>query len=217
MPTLRKHDATATFFIGGVALHDPHAFWWEDLQRAVDGRLIEADTLPHVEAADVRPALDRVPRAILDLVGKIVRLSPSERAEVASTLRATVGPPAPDSGLRSRDVRAIVESGSTIGFHTLGHDVLPSLSDGDLERALREGRDAIADRAAGPVDVIAYPHGKADGRVAAAARAAGFTAGFTTARGLTTPTTDALLIPRTVADLSANVLARRLARMFAAG
>src|SRR4051812_39334444 len=44
LPALIKHDATATFFVGGVSLDGPHAFWWEDLQRAVDGRLIEPET-----------------------------------------------------------------------------------------------------------------------------------------------------------------------------
>jgi peptidoglycan/xylan/chitin deacetylase (PgdA/CDA1 family) len=210
LPALRRADLTATFFLTGASLDGPHSFWWEDLQRAIDGRRVTPDRVPHV---DISPALERSPRAILDLAGDIVRLAPEERSEVAEALRAAVGPALQESGLRARDVRALAQAGCTIGFHTLRHDALPALPDAQLERALREGREALEAAAGRPVELIAYPHGKADDRVAEAAQSAGFAVGFTTARGAVTADTDALRIPRTVADLSAGSLALRLARM----
>jgi peptidoglycan/xylan/chitin deacetylase (PgdA/CDA1 family) len=210
LPALRATGLTATFFLNGASLEQPHSFWWEDLQRAVDGRLITE--LPYV---DPRDALARRPRAILDLSGAITRLIPEQRSEIAAALRDAVGAPPADSGLRASDVRALAESGSTVGFHTLRHDVLPSLDDDALDRALQDGRAELEIAAGRQIDTIGYPYGKADDRVAGAARAAGFTAGFTTARGVVTPDTDPLLIPRTVPDLSAPGLARRLARLFA--
>jgi peptidoglycan/xylan/chitin deacetylase (PgdA/CDA1 family) len=215
LPALRQANLTATFFLGGAALQEPHSFWWEDLQRAVDGRLVAPDGVPHVHEAEVRAVLERSPRAILDLAGAIVRLEPRKKAEVAAALREAAGPPAADSGLRAPDVRAIVDAGCTVGFHTLRHAALPSLSDSELEEALTEGRDALAAAAGRRPELIAYPHGKADRRVADAAHAAGFALGFTTARGPVTPDTDPLLIPRTVADQSASDLRLRLARAFA--
>jgi peptidoglycan/xylan/chitin deacetylase (PgdA/CDA1 family) len=213
VPALRQAGLTATFFLGGAALHGPHSFWWEDLQRVIDGRLVAPDGIPFVREADVRPALERSPRAILDLAGAIVRLEPRQKAEVAAALRAAAGPPAADGGLRAPDVRTIVEVGCTVGFHTLRHDALPSLSDTELEQALREGREALAAVTGRCPELIAYPHGKADKRVADAAAAAGFALGFTTARGAVTAETDPLTIPRTVADLTAGELALRLARL----
>ncbi len=213
LPALRRAGLTATFFLTGASLDEPHAFWWEDLQRAVDDRAIAADGLPHVDAG---ATLKRSPRAILDLAGTIVGLPREQRDEVAVALREATGPPSQDSGLRTHDVRALSDAGCTVGFHTLRHDPLPGLSDTELVEALREGREALAAAADARVDLIAYPHGKADARVTEAARAAGFKLGFTTARGAVTADTDPLRIPRTVADISAGELALRLARMFRA-
>jgi peptidoglycan/xylan/chitin deacetylase (PgdA/CDA1 family) len=210
LPALRRVTATATFFLTGATLDEPRSFWWEDLQRAVDGTLVTPERLPHVDAT---AALERSPRAILDLAAEIVRLAPDQRRDIAAALRDAVGPAPGVSGLRARHVRALTEAGCTVGFHTLGHDVLPALSDPELARALDEGREALAAAAGSPIDVIAYPHGKADERVAAAARRAGFAFGFTTARGAVNAETDPLRIPRTVADLSAGSLALRLARL----
>ena len=111
-------------------------------------------------------------------------------------------------------MRSLVAAGNAIGFHTLDHDVLPSLPDSELSRVLRPGEELLSAVPGRQLDLVAYPHGKADGRVAAAARKAGFARGFTTARGVVTPETDPLLIPRTVADLSPSALALRLARAF---
>jgi peptidoglycan/xylan/chitin deacetylase (PgdA/CDA1 family) len=210
LPALRREGVSATFFLTGASLDGPHSFWWEDLQRAIDDEIIAPDGLPHVDAG---AALERSPRAILDLAGTIIRLPREQRYEVALALREAVGPPSTDDGLRSHDVRALVDAGCTVGFHTLRHDPLPGLSDTELEQALRDGREALAAAADARVDVLAYPHGKADARVAEAARAAGFELAFTTARGTVTAETDPLRIPRTVADLSAGELALRLARM----
>jgi peptidoglycan/xylan/chitin deacetylase (PgdA/CDA1 family) len=213
LPALRATGLTATFFLSGASLEEPHAFWWEDLQRAVDEELVTAADVPHVDAAQ---ALARSPRAILELSGAVTRLPAEQRSDVAVALRAAVGPPRRDQGLRRADVRRLTDEGCTVGFHTLRHEVLPSLSDAELHRALREGREPLMTASGRPVEAIAYPYGKADERVAAAARAAGFAAGFTTLRGVVTPDADPLLLPRTVPDLSASGLALRLARLFAA-
>ena len=56
---------SATFFLGvGRRSAAPHTFWWEDLQRAVDGKLIEANAMPHVAETDVRADSPASPKAI---------------------------------------------------------------------------------------------------------------------------------------------------------
>src|SRR5438270_7126650 len=185
LPALRAAGLAATFFLTGAFLREPQSFWWEDLQRASDAGLLEH--LPHVDAG---AAVGRSPRALIELSGAITRLAPTERDEVRAVLRDAVGPPPAKASLPVEGIRALVEGGCTIGFHTQRHEVLTALADPELDDALTLGREELAAAAGTPVDTIAYPHGKADGRVAARARAAGFSAGFTTARGVVSPETD---------------------------
>jgi hypothetical protein len=67
-----------------------------------------------------------------------------------------------------------------VGFHTRRHDLLVTLDDGRLAAALRDGRDRVAATAGQEVDVLAFPHGGADDRVAIAAARAGWRLAFTT-------------------------------------
>jgi peptidoglycan/xylan/chitin deacetylase (PgdA/CDA1 family) len=212
VPTLQRLGVPATFFLGGSSLDKPQPFWWEDLQRAVDDGLIQADSLPHVPESELRTALERRPKAILRVAAAIESLGPTERREVAAALREAVGPRLLEVGLRTDEVHALARAGFDVGFHTLGHDSLPTLSDAELNEALQDGRDALSDVIGTRIDTISYPHGKADARVATAARTAGFTLGFTTARKAVTPDTDPLLIPRIPPAPASGKTALRLAR-----
>jgi len=181
----------------------------------VDGRLLRPNSLPHVAEADLRAALARSPKAIFRVAATIEELERPKRDETAAALRAAVGAPAADDGLRAADVKSLVAAGLEVGFHTLRHEALPALPDTALEQALHEGRVALAAVTGTRLDLISYPHGKADDRVAAAARAAGFTLGFTTKRSPVTSDTDPLLVPRIPPALSAGKTALRLARAVA--
>jgi peptidoglycan/xylan/chitin deacetylase (PgdA/CDA1 family) len=213
-PALRRAGVPATFFLCGASLREGHTFWWEDLQRAIDGRLVQPDALPHVRATDLVAALERVPFAVRRVVSAIERLEPERRAEVAAALSAAAGPAPPDSGIRASAVRAVVEAGCEVGFHTLRHDVLRGLSDAELAEAMREGRDHLAAAAGRPLELVAYPHGKGDQRVAEAARTAGFALGFTTVERTVRPDTDPHLVPRIAPAPSPGGLALQLARAF---
>lgn len=75
-------------------------------------------------------------------------------------------------------VEQLKASGWEIGAHTITHPDLTSLDDAALARELRGAREQIVERL-GACDSIAYPYGLADHRVAAAAKAVGFTNGTT--------------------------------------
>jgi peptidoglycan/xylan/chitin deacetylase (PgdA/CDA1 family) len=214
LPALSGAGLHATFFLGGSTLDGPRSFWWADLQRAVDGRLVDRDGLPYVPASDLGAALERAPKAIFRVAAAIEQLDRSQQREVAEALRAAVGPPT-EAGLRADGVRGLADGGCAIGFHTIDHEPLPTLSDGDLARAVSQGRERLADAAGHPVDLIAYPHGKADERVAAAAREAGFQRGYITGRRTVTTDADPLLLPRVTPPAAPGKLALRLARAFA--
>jgi peptidoglycan/xylan/chitin deacetylase (PgdA/CDA1 family) len=210
VPALRQASVPGTFFLGGYSLHESHPFWWEDLQQAVDSRLVES--LPHIASADLQAALERAPKAIFRVAATIESLDRSRREETAAALRAAANGHIGDEGLRAADVRALVAAGFDVGFHTVKHEALSTLADGELEAALRDGREELGAVVGKPLELISYPHGKADERVAAAARVAGFALGFTTSRSIVTADTDPLLVPRMPPALSAGKTALRLAR-----
>ena len=209
LPELQSAGLPATFFLGGTS----HAFWWQDLQQAVDRRLV--DSLPHVPQEHMRAALAREPKAIFRVAATVEGLTREQRDDTTVALRAAVGTSFDNDTLSSVDVQTLVRAGNEIGFHTLRHEALPTLADEDLAAALRDGRDELAAVTGTALAVISYPHGKADERVAQAARAAGYTHGFTTARGTVTPAADPLLLPRLPIALSAGKTALRLARAVA--
>jgi peptidoglycan/xylan/chitin deacetylase (PgdA/CDA1 family) len=76
------------------------------------------------------------------------------------------------------ELRTIAREGVEIGSHTVSHPHLPTLSDVDLARELRASRERIEEKLELPCRFLAYPYGEHDGRVQAAARAAGYEAAF---------------------------------------
>lgn len=215
MPILRRLGVPATFFLCGASLDRPFTFWWERLQRATDegvGRPWE------LVAAALGPQSGMVFRDIHGVASAIERLAPSERDEVAASLGDLLGDDPEDSGLRGPDVRALAEAGFEIGFHTVDHHPLTTVEDEALLAALTTGRGRLSAAAGTPVTIVAYPHGKADVRVAEAARAAGYAFGFTNLAGVVHAETDPLLLGR--ADLAARSFGEfvwRVARLLAVG
>lgn len=194
-PMLRELRAPATFFLNGRRLGRDDGYWWVDLQLAVDAGRLEA--LPHVTPGALAAARARAPRGIHRLAKELEWLPPDALAEVAALVRERTRDLERPDLLDADGIRALAGSGE-VGFHTRDHLVLPRLDDAALRAAMTRGRDEVA--AAAGVDrlrMIAYPHGKADERVAAEARAAGFDAAFTGRPAAITPTADCWLLGRT--------------------
>ena len=114
--------------------------------------------------------------------------------------------------MRRTQVRELVHAGMTVGFHTYRHDPMTGLSDTQLADALRVGRNELEEVTGAPVEVIGYPHGRADERVATAARSAGFRFGYCTRRVPVTPKSSPWLLGRFGPSLrSVGALALELA------
>lgn len=206
MPVLNRIGLTATYFLSGASLEHPFAFWYERLQRAHDEDVPRLAELIVGQEEAVR--MDDIHALSL----RIEHMSPAERDGVAARLEAVLGGDPPDAGIRAEQVRSLTAAGMTVGFHTRRHDPLSSLDDQKLAAALVDGRDELAVSAAAPLDVIGYPHGRADERVGNAARAAGFRTGFTTQPVAVTPASDPLLQGRIVPSLrSVGTLSVQLA------
>jgi peptidoglycan/xylan/chitin deacetylase (PgdA/CDA1 family) len=103
-------------------------------------------------------------------------------------------PPMP--AMPVEDIAALTRAGMTVGFHTLRHPVLTTLSAAALESALTEGREALAAVSGAPVDLLAYPHGLANAGVAAAAERAGFRAAYAAGGRPITAQSDRFLLGR---------------------
>lgn len=103
--------------------------------------------------------------------------------------------------MRSMDWRGLerlIEAGWSVGSHTMSHARLPTLGDEELAQELLDSRRLLEARL-GSCDLLAYPFGEWDERVARAAAAAGYAAAFTLpfgAQGKATP----LSIPRVTID-----------------
>ena len=91
-------------------------------------------------------------------------------------------------------------AGWSLGSHTRTHASLPALPDCDLESELAGSRAELEERFGRSVSLLAYPSGHHDGRVRAAARAAGYTAAFTFLNGRVVPAVDPYRMPRLTMD-----------------
>lgn len=90
------------------------------------------------------------------------------------------------------ELRDHAARGIAIGSHAVSHPHLTTLSDDELRRELNESKEEIEDRLGRPCDDLAYPYGEHDGRVRAAARAAGYRRAY----ALRGPKSDAYAAPR---------------------
>lgn len=205
-PILQELGAPATFFLSGASLDEPFSFHFERLQRAWDTRV--PDLASVVTGGPSPQALHE----LHELGWAMVEMSPEERDRAAERLLTAAGPDPEDAGMRRTQVRALVDAGMTVGSHTYRHDPMTGLTDTQLADALRVGRGELEEVTGAPVDVIGYPHGRADERVAAAARAAGFRFGYCTHRVPVTPTSSPWLLGRFGPSLrSVGALALELA------
>jgi peptidoglycan/xylan/chitin deacetylase (PgdA/CDA1 family) len=196
LPVLASAGVRATFFLSGRALHGLPDYWWAHLEQALMAHGVGA-----VAAA-------------LEVTGNISRIaSACEDPRVAERLsRLAVAP----SGrqLAAADIAQLTGADMTIGFHTLGHPVLCSLRPSALNDALTHGRARLEQAAGTAIHYVAYPHGRADARVALAAKTSGYRAGFIAGGRAVSRDVDPFLIPRwepgqlTAAQLATEALLR---------
>jgi peptidoglycan/xylan/chitin deacetylase (PgdA/CDA1 family) len=184
--TLAELRLTGTFFLTGATLEGPSGFWWQRLQACYE-----------VGLGSIAAARAGVEEAGIHTVALTIQHMPrTERERIADQLGELLGGAEPEAGLRADDVRALVASRAEVGFHTLHHDFLPDLPDEALELAVSEGRDLVESAVGGAVRTIAYPHGGADRRVAAAAGRGHFEFGFAGEPSAIGPDDDPLLLAR---------------------
>ena len=181
LPELFTRGITGTFFLSGAALGGAgRRPWWE---------LLEAAALRAPEAA-----LEG--QSLRDRAAAIEAMPPSQKASEADRLEELAGPEPAYKPLDADGICRLAEAEMEIGFHTLGHHRLPELTEAEIERELSVGRERLAELIGRDLSSIAYPHGAADAKVIAAARRAGYEAGFTTCGAAIGSDFDPLDLPR---------------------
>jgi peptidoglycan/xylan/chitin deacetylase (PgdA/CDA1 family) len=176
LPILRALNIPAAFFLSGRSLHGFGAYWWTQLQQAVDEDGLDATCR----------RLARTARTVRELARQCRANGGMQELSTRTTPRM----------MQPSEIQQLADAGMTIGFHTVRHPALTLLDDRDLAHALVDGRDALASAARTPVDFFAYPYGLADRRVADAAERAGYRAAFALGDGPMTQRDDRFLLAR---------------------
>jgi peptidoglycan/xylan/chitin deacetylase (PgdA/CDA1 family) len=174
---LAAHGAPATVFCCSEVVTGARSLWWDELEAAV--RVGGGSAARHLElmaGCFAAPEPVAAAEALLDELGR--------------------APVADDLYLGADDLARVAELGASVGSHAASHARLTALEPRRAAEELAASRAVLAAAADRPVDTVAYPYGDASAALAAAAREAGYVAGFTTASGLPGGADDPLRLPR---------------------
>jgi peptidoglycan/xylan/chitin deacetylase (PgdA/CDA1 family) len=196
LPVLSGLGIHGTFFVSGRSLHGLGPYWFEVLEWLLEQRGLQ----------EVAGRLGISGRSPIELAVACER-DPRRQRQLEQAAEQ------PPTHLRSDQLEALAAT-MTLGFHTLHHPALPVLSDDALAGALTRGRHELTALTRQPLQLFAYPHGKADHRVAAQVRAAGYRAAWTGAPNAMRSGDDPFLLgrwepgPAAVDDLLVKVAVR---------
>lgn len=128
-------------------------------------------------------------------------LPPQSRLDLIRRLELMVGEDLDHSLMLTPEMVVNLDrAGIEIGAHTVSHPILTSLQDDAARREIENGKRELEQIIGKPVQLFAYPNGKAgkdyDERHTRMAREAGYLAAFTTSVGAVTSTQDRYQLPR---------------------
>lgn len=207
-PILRKHGATATFYVTTGAVGDADILWTVGLRRAVVRTRKDSVKLGFMKGHRDGGRLDLSSdasrrRAIKAVTGAVKRMGRQAARDALAELADVLGPP--DGGDRRvmmdwDELREMRGSGMLIGAHTVSHYNLPSLDTDDLVDEVVTSRRVLERELDAPIDHFAYPDGgttsHCDARVARVVADAGFRSGATSLAGPVTSRFSPYCIPR---------------------
>lgn len=192
---LKRHGATAMFFLATDYIDTPRLFWWDEVALALnvfEGRqmtLLIAGT-PHV--LDLADAAMR--KRSTAVVLRLLKTVPNtERVRVVQELADTAHTrqrisELPRQSMTWTEVREMAAHGMEIGSHSLSHPILSQvLDDRALEAEIAGSKAVIEERIASRISVFSYPVGGThafDARVQHAVVNSGYTFAVTYVNGL---------------------------------
>jgi peptidoglycan/xylan/chitin deacetylase (PgdA/CDA1 family) len=201
LPILRETGVPATFFVATSYL-DGGRMWNDTVIESVRRLAPGEHPFPHagLRSITVPHSLDR--RAlVLQLLGAIKYLPPSDRDAAANALTALLAQPLPANLMMRRDdLRRLIDAGMDVGGHTRSHPILSGLCDARAEEEIAGGLDDITAITGRRPTLFAYPNGRRGldygDREVGIVRRLGLAAAFVTNRGIVTANSDLLQAPR---------------------
>jgi peptidoglycan/xylan/chitin deacetylase (PgdA/CDA1 family) len=204
-PILRKHGATAAFYVTTGAVGDQEILWTTRLRHSIMRTSEPALSIPLLgnRSFDLSREGGRED-AVRSLTASVKsRSAPDAAALLEEIYSACGGGPAT---LERRvmmnwdEIREMHRAGMTIGAHSVNHYNLPSLEAADLAREVSDSKERIESELGAPVVHFAYPNGRTalhfDRRVAAVVAGAEFRSAVTSIEGAVTVRCSEFSIPR---------------------
>jgi peptidoglycan/xylan/chitin deacetylase (PgdA/CDA1 family) len=208
-PLLRAQGMPATFFLVRDFLSGDLEGWWEEL-----GWVFAHATAAELRWGDRRhdTSSPRARRAAARAVADALKtLDSGRRQEAIAELRdrlAPVGPPLERQFLDWDEAEDLLRQGHDIGSHTCQHPILSREVPTAQNRELVDSRRALEAHFGRPVDLLAYPNGRAEDysqETLRLTRDAGYAFAVTTRPRLAGPATPPDEVPRLVLTAETDV------------
>lgn len=194
LPALEARGLPATVFAVTGRVGTPGGFWADEVVRRMQTLPAPARREVALSLGVSAPAADPCP-ALLDSLKEL----PAQALErsLGRIREATSDAPPPERELLDWDeLERMARAGVAFESHGVSHAALVGLGPEALEAELRGALRHLRERGHARDGILAYPFGLWNATVATAARRAGYTAAFTTARGLAAASDDAFALPR---------------------
>lgn len=213
-PVLQKHQVPATFFVCPGLIESGQWIWTYEVRER-----LKSMPLGQLRELGVR-CLDQPTTSIDSFVSLMKRQPNNQRLQTLSAVRsATPNFQVTEQHRREYDLASWAELASldrrliTLGSHTMSHPILSSLTDEELDRELRESKEALVARGLASADetYFCYPDGNHNDKVLACARNH-YAAACSTRKGFVTANSPILAMPRIGANSSLEDVAWRMWR-----
>ena len=164
-PILRKHNASAVFFVPTDYIENPHLPWWDHIAYVVKTtkcRTLALKTNPPVTidltTTSRKDAIFQILQVfkMASKANEAVFLSQLEEAAEVQVDRTALGR---ELFMSWSDLRRMVAAGMSIGSHTHTHQILAQLSETQQHYELKLSKEILQERLQQPVDSISYPVG----------------------------------------------------------
>ncbi|HTD05636.1 polysaccharide deacetylase family protein [Undibacterium sp.] len=201
LPILKEFGLPATVFVT-TGYMDGNNMWNDRILEAV--RRLPEGTLDLQDLGlGLHPVSTLTERK--STAGKLIEiakyLAPEKRLELSLKLESLIGEHRSADLMLTREmVHALAQQGMEVGGHTITHPILTRLDDQRARDEITGCKEQLEIIIGKPVRLFAYPNGKVgmdfDERHVQMAKAAGYSAAFTTAMGSVKPEMDLHQIPR---------------------
>jgi peptidoglycan/xylan/chitin deacetylase (PgdA/CDA1 family) len=205
LPILKKMNIPATVFLVTGFVGTTQQLWFDRVLSVIEhcrcgelylqtgDRLLsyptETDADKVATAAEVLHVLKHMPPDLRDAVVE----------ELEKTYNSKSVPVTQRRLLTWDQVKTMRKSGISFGAHTVHHNILTTLNHAQVEREIVDSRATIENVLQEPIDMFAYPNGKAadfDGTIKTVLKENKFKAAVSTIRGFNSASTDVFELHR---------------------